>query len=163
EAAEYRPPPEEPDKEYPFWLTTGRVVYHWHTRTKTGRCLELQQAAPGPYAQISEPDARRLGVAEGDLVEVASRRGSVRAPARVGDYLGLLQGAHEQLEGACRAVADRYPEEPEARDGLAKLAQFSAEAVEALRPFVAAYGERRDDEPEDVREALLPAGRSGAY
>lgn len=40
-AADYQPPPEVPDKQYPLWLTTGRVVYHWHTRTKTGRSKEL--------------------------------------------------------------------------------------------------------------------------
>jgi anaerobic selenocysteine-containing dehydrogenase len=82
--AEYRPPAEEPDKQYPFWLTTGRVVYHWHTRTKTGRSTELRQAAPEPFAQLNERDARRLGVRQGDLVEIASRRGTVRVRAQVG-------------------------------------------------------------------------------
>jgi anaerobic selenocysteine-containing dehydrogenase len=84
-AAEYLPPPEAPDKEYPFWLTTGRVVYHWHTRTKTARSAELQTAAPKPFVQLNERDALRLGVRDGDLVEVVSRRGTVRAPAAVGE------------------------------------------------------------------------------
>lgn len=44
-AAEYVPPPEEPSDEYPMRLTTGRRVYHWHTRTKTGRVPQLQEAA----------------------------------------------------------------------------------------------------------------------
>src|SRR5437764_4578449 len=83
-AAEYQPPLEEPDKEYPFWLTTGRVVYHWHTRTKTARSRELQQAAPEPFVQLNERDAQRLGIREGNLVEVASRRGTVRAQAKIG-------------------------------------------------------------------------------
>ncbi len=83
-AAEYRPPLEEPDDDYPFWLTTGRVVYHFHTRTKTARSAELNQAAPDPYVQLNEHDAQQMGVADGDLVEVASRRGTARVPARVG-------------------------------------------------------------------------------
>ncbi len=88
-AADYAPPPEQPDETYPFWLTTGRVVYHWHTRTKTGRSRDLNEAAPEPFVQLSEEDAAALGVREGEMLEVASRRGSVRAKARVG---GIITG-----------------------------------------------------------------------
>jgi ferredoxin-nitrate reductase len=83
-AAHYSPPLEAPDEKYPFWLTTGRVVYHWHTRTKTARSKELEEAAPECFVQLNEDDAARLGIGEGELVEVASKRGSVRAPARIG-------------------------------------------------------------------------------
>jgi anaerobic selenocysteine-containing dehydrogenase len=86
-AAHYSAPMEEPDDSYPFWLTTGRVVYHWHTRTKTARSAKLDGAAPEPFVEISEEDAGRLGVAEGDMLEVSSRRGSVRAPARIAAIL----------------------------------------------------------------------------
>jgi anaerobic selenocysteine-containing dehydrogenase len=86
-AAEYKPPKEEPDSEYPLWLTTGRDVYHFHTRTKTGRSPELCAAAPGGYIQISAEDALAYGIAQGDMLEVESRRGMVRAPARIGDIL----------------------------------------------------------------------------
>jgi len=85
--AEYLPPFEEPDDDYPLWLTTGRAVYHFHTRTKTGRCPELQAAAPDVFVEIARKDAAALGVKTGDLLEVASRRGTVRAPARVADIL----------------------------------------------------------------------------
>lgn len=85
--ANYLPPPEEPDNEYPFWLTTGRLVYHFHTRTKTGHCKELQQAAPESFVEIAAEDAERLGIQEGDSVEVSSRRGTVHGPARIGDIL----------------------------------------------------------------------------
>jgi anaerobic selenocysteine-containing dehydrogenase len=84
-AADYTPPHEEPDGEYPLWLTTGRLVYHFHTRTKTGQSAALREAAPEPYVQISQHDAERLGITDGDVTEVTSRRGSVCAPARVGD------------------------------------------------------------------------------
>jgi anaerobic selenocysteine-containing dehydrogenase len=86
-AADYIPPKEEPDGDYPFWLTTGRVIYHFHTRTKTARSPELQGAAPEAYVQMSPEDAERLGIAEGDMVQVESRRGSAVAPARLGDIL----------------------------------------------------------------------------
>lgn len=86
-AAEYLPPPEAPDAEYPFWLTTGRLVYHFHTRTKTGRAPRLQAAAPDVFVQMSPVDAGRLGIREGDRLEIQSRRGRIIAPARIGDIL----------------------------------------------------------------------------
>jgi anaerobic selenocysteine-containing dehydrogenase len=81
--AEYLPPPEEPDKAYPFLLTTGRVTHHFHTRTKTGRSPALNAAAPSVFVEIAEADAKRLGIADGDRVEVRSRRGHAEAPARL--------------------------------------------------------------------------------
>jgi anaerobic selenocysteine-containing dehydrogenase len=84
-AVEYVPPTEEPDADYPFFLTTGRVVYHFHTRTKTGRSKALRDAAPDAFIQVSVGDARRLGIAEGEMLRVTSRRGVAEAPARIGD------------------------------------------------------------------------------
>jgi anaerobic selenocysteine-containing dehydrogenase len=86
-AADYHPPKEEPDEGYPLWLTTGRDVHHFHTRTKTGKSPELYAAAPDAYVQISPQDAERYGISQGDIVEVESRRGKVQAPARIGDIL----------------------------------------------------------------------------
>jgi anaerobic selenocysteine-containing dehydrogenase len=81
--AEYVPPPEEPDEEYPFLLTTGRVVYHFHTRTKTARAPALDRSAPNAFVEIADVDGARLGIGEGELVEVRSRRGKVVVPARL--------------------------------------------------------------------------------
>ncbi len=86
-AANYIAPLEEPDADYPFFLTTGRVVYQFHTRTKTGRCPDLQDAAPEVFVQLAAEDADRLGIKEGEQLEVASRRGTVRGPARIGAIL----------------------------------------------------------------------------
>jgi anaerobic selenocysteine-containing dehydrogenase len=83
-AADYLPPDEEPDEAYPLWYSTGRVVYQFHTRTKTGRAPALQQAAPDAFVQLSAEDAARYGIAEGDMVQVETRRGAIQAPARVG-------------------------------------------------------------------------------
>jgi anaerobic selenocysteine-containing dehydrogenase len=81
--ADYTPPPEQPDDEYPYLLTTGRTAYHWHTRTKTGRVRQLNEAAPDVWIELCRPDAERLGVGEGDLVRVESPRGELVAPARI--------------------------------------------------------------------------------
>jgi anaerobic selenocysteine-containing dehydrogenase len=86
-AADYVPPPEEPDDDYPFFLTTGRVVYHWHTRTKTGRVHRLNEAAPDVFVEISKADAREYGIEDGDVLEISTRRGKVEAPARLGNIL----------------------------------------------------------------------------
>lgn len=86
-AADYLRPHEEPDPEYPLWLTTGRVVYHFHTRTKTGRSPELNQAAPEAFVQMSDRDATQYGITEGDSIAVTSRRGKIIVPARIGDII----------------------------------------------------------------------------
>ena len=82
--AEYEPSPEVPGDEYPLLFTTGRTVYHFHTRTKTGRAPELNDAAPEPWIELNDADARALGVAEGERVRVESPRGAMEAPARIG-------------------------------------------------------------------------------
>jgi anaerobic selenocysteine-containing dehydrogenase len=86
---DYQPPHEMPDDEYPFMLTTGRLVYHFHTRTKTGRSKELDDAAPDAFVQMSEADASKNGFSEGDMVEVISRRGKTIQPVKIG---GILPG-----------------------------------------------------------------------
>ncbi|MFI7640750.1 molybdopterin oxidoreductase family protein [Nonomuraea sp. NPDC049400] len=82
-AAEYVPPHEQAGGEFPFWLTTGRTLYHFHTRTKTARAPQLQRAAPEPWVEMSPEDASRDGFAEGDLLEIATARGAVRARLRI--------------------------------------------------------------------------------
>ena len=86
-AADYQPPDEQPSDDHPMILNTGRTIWHFHTRTKTARAPELQAAAPGPWVELSAPDAARLGVEEGEEVEVETVRGTVTAPVRIGDAL----------------------------------------------------------------------------
>jgi ferredoxin-nitrate reductase len=88
-AAKFVPPHEEPSDDYPLLFTTGRTVYHWHTRTKTGRARQLDDAAPGMWVELSTADAERLEIAEGDWVRVESPRGQLRARARVS---GIREG-----------------------------------------------------------------------
>ncbi|AAS06651.1 hypothetical protein MAP_4101c [Mycobacterium avium subsp. paratuberculosis K-10] len=83
-AAQYLPPHERPGPDYPFALITGRTVYHFHTRTKTARAQQLQDAAPEVWVEVSERDARRLDIEAGDLVHVSTPRGRITCAARVG-------------------------------------------------------------------------------
>jgi anaerobic selenocysteine-containing dehydrogenase len=82
-AAHFRPPVEDPDEDHPYTLITGRTVYHFHTRTRTGRAPELQAAAPEVWVEMAASDADRHGWLEGDLLEVTTPRGAVRARLRV--------------------------------------------------------------------------------
>jgi ferredoxin-nitrate reductase len=74
---------EPPDETYPYVLTTGRLYGHWHTQTRTGRTEKIRQMYPEPFLEIHPHDADRLGVQADDWVEVRSRRGMARFPARV--------------------------------------------------------------------------------
>lgn len=81
--APYIGPHEPPDEEYPLRFTTGRSAYHFHTRTKTRRTPELENAAPSVWVELSGSDAAAMGLADGDVVAVTSRRGRLVAPLRV--------------------------------------------------------------------------------
>ncbi|MFF4019703.1 molybdopterin-dependent oxidoreductase [Streptomyces sp. NPDC001843] len=84
-ARPHLPPAEMPDDDYPFVLNTGRVQHQWHTLTKTAKVPKLNKLDPGPFVEVHPEDAAALGVAEGDSVEVASRRGRAVLPAVVTD------------------------------------------------------------------------------
>jgi formate dehydrogenase alpha subunit len=74
---EYGTESEEPDADYPFLLSTGRVLYHWHGGTLSRRS-KLDEVWPEATAELHPDDSARLGVKTGDWVEVASRRGAIR-------------------------------------------------------------------------------------
>jgi len=82
-AIEFIPPDELPDKEYPFLLSTGRVLYHYHTGTMTTRAQGPSERCPESLVEINPADAEKLGIADGQLVKVTSRRGNVEAKARI--------------------------------------------------------------------------------
>ena len=73
----YEAPPESPDAEYPLWLCTGRVIEHWHTGTMTRRVPQLRDAMPQAYVELHREDAAALGVANGELVRLETRRGAI--------------------------------------------------------------------------------------
>ncbi len=75
----YEPPAEAPDEEYPFWLSTGRVLEHWHSGSMTRRVPELHRAVPNALCYMHPEDAKELGLRRGSEVEIASRRGVIRS------------------------------------------------------------------------------------
>lgn len=79
----YVGPEEPPDKDYPFFLTTGRVIEQWHTGTMTMRVPEIARAQPNAFIEINPKDAQAYGIKNGDLVKLISRRGFNILPARV--------------------------------------------------------------------------------
>ena len=78
------PPAEPTDKEYNFILSTGRVYWHWHTRTMTNRTSTLERESPEPYVEMHQEDAQKLGIKNGQLVRVSSRRGSITLKTALG-------------------------------------------------------------------------------
>ena len=79
----YEPAAESPDREYPFWLNTGRVLEHWHTGSMTRRVPILHKAVPEAYVEINGDDAIALGITNGSKVKITSRRGSVVMDAMI--------------------------------------------------------------------------------
>ncbi len=80
---EYRRHAESPDAEYPFILTTGRILYQYHTRTMTGKTKGLNELAANCFIEISPEDADSLGITSDDSIEVSSRRGKIQVKAKV--------------------------------------------------------------------------------
>jgi formate dehydrogenase major subunit len=79
---EFAPAKELPDEEYPFVLNTGRLLEHWHTGTMTRRAAALDALQPEPFAEVHPDDLTRLGVADGGVMTVRSRRGAIQLPLR---------------------------------------------------------------------------------
>jgi anaerobic selenocysteine-containing dehydrogenase len=109
-ACEYVPPHEPADAEYPLKLNTGRTAFHFHTRTKTAKAPQLQAAAPEVWAELSQADARRLGLVEGDYVDVRAPRGSIRAQLRISGiregvvFVPFHYGWWDRADGMSRAA-----------------------------------------------------------
>ena len=118
-------PKENPDKEFNFILSTGRIYWHWHTRTLTGRTSTLEREAPVPYVEMHPEDAKRLGVKNGERVKVTSRRGHVELSAMVTDRVA---------EGSC-FIPFHYREAAanvltiNAVDPIAKIPEYKVCAV----------------------------------
>ena len=142
----HRDPRELPDDDFPFVLTTGRLYAHWHTLTRTAKVEKLVRREPGPFVEISPADAERLGVCEGELVKLASRRGEVRLPARLREgispgtvfvpfHWGDLFGEGNACNYLTTRAAGRVAKQPELK--------FCAVSVTKCAPDVTAASSRR--------------------
>jgi formate dehydrogenase alpha subunit len=128
-AVEYRPPAEEPDREYPLLLTTGRILYHYHTGTMTRRVQALHEMRPHGVVEINPEDAQAIGCADGELVEVSSRRGtvSVRCVATRRSRPGSVFMAFHFAEAAANLLTN------DALDPDAKIPEYKVCAVRIRR------------------------------
>ncbi|GAA0482275.1 molybdopterin oxidoreductase family protein [Streptomyces sp. NPDC046215] len=136
-AVSHRPAAEEPDAEYPLFLTTGRVVAQYQSGAQTRRVPELARAAPGPFVELHPRLAGRLGVVEGELLSVSSRRGRAVAPARVTDTIRpdtVFMPFH--WGGVGRANSLTNP----ALDPTSKMPEFKVCAVRVERAAAAPEG-----------------------
>jgi formate dehydrogenase (coenzyme F420) alpha subunit len=106
--ADYRPPAETPDADYPFVLTTGRTYFHWHTGTMTRRTHLLDREEHAPFVELHPEDAERLGVRDREALLVASRRGEIEVEARVTTMVvpGVLFIPFHFAEGAANALTN---------------------------------------------------------
>ena len=131
----YGEPPELPDTEYPFILSTGRTLFHWHTGTMSRRVRGLNEIYPEALAEIHPEDAARLGLKTGDMVEVSSRRGKVRAKAEITDKSppGVVFMTFHFREAAANILT------LDALDPIAKIPEFKVCAVKVKK-----VGENRE-------------------
>jgi formate dehydrogenase major subunit/formate dehydrogenase alpha subunit len=113
-------PSELPDEEFPVMMTTGRVIYHWHSGEQTRRVKELMEIYGEPLIEVSPVDAVHLGLnQEINQVKVTSRRGTITARAWVTDRVpeGLIYGTfhfpHANVNTLTKAALDPIAKIPE--------------------------------------------------
>jgi formate dehydrogenase major subunit len=131
-AAKLQPPDETPDHEYPFILTTGRMLEHWHTGAMTRRASVLDAIEPAPTAAVSRGTIAKLGIQPGDMVRVSTRRGTVELNSRQDDAIpdGVVFIPFAFFEAAANKLTNP------ALDPFGKIPEFKycAARVEALSP-----------------------------
>ncbi|MGC8705002.1 MAG: formate dehydrogenase subunit alpha [Athalassotoga sp.] len=124
-SVEYKEPPEIPDEEYPFYLSTGRILYQYHTGTMTRRVKEINDIRPKVEIEINPDDAKNLGIKNGEIIRVTSRRGSIEGPAKI----------TERSQKGLVFIPFHYAESPAnmltlaAIDPIAKIPTFKVSAV----------------------------------
>ena len=126
QAIDYVPPVELPDEEYPLVLTTGRILYQYHTRTMTDKTEGLTNIAPESFIEMNPDLARELMVEDGEMVRVSSRRGEILTKAKVTDTISnnVVFIPFHYAEGAANVLTNA-----EALDAKAKIPEFKVCAV----------------------------------
>ncbi|MDD1728083.1 MAG: formate dehydrogenase subunit alpha [Methanospirillum sp.] len=116
---------ERPDNDYPFLLTTGRCIWQWHTGTMTRRSASLEREEPTGWIEINPEDAKALGVNNGEMVKVISRRGEIKITARITDTIkkGVMFIPFHFIECAANMLTIN------ALDPIAKIPESKACAV----------------------------------
>jgi formate dehydrogenase alpha subunit len=124
-AIDYLPPAEMVDEKYPMYLTTGRVLYQYHTGTMTMKSEGLNELAPRSFVEISGEDARSYNISDGDVIRIASRRGEIEAEARISDkaIAGTVFIPFHYAQGAANILTNA------ALDPVAKIPEYKVCAV----------------------------------
>jgi len=124
-AIDFKPPAETVDKDYPMWLTTGRVFMHYHTGTMTRVSPTLHHELEEGFVEINPADARRMQIKDGERVQVSSRRGTIQIKAKVKDTInrGVVFIPFHFVESAANVLTNP------AFDPVAKIPEFKACAV----------------------------------
>lgn len=127
---EFKPSNELPDTSYPLVLTTGRVLYHYHTRTMTGKVDGLNNLSPESFIEINPKTAQDLGVADGSKVVVSSRRGEITTVAKFTKTIkeGVVFMPFHFSEGAANVLTNP------ALDPISKIPEYKVCAVK-IAPF----------------------------
>jgi predicted molibdopterin-dependent oxidoreductase YjgC len=125
-AVPFRNPAELPGPEFPFVLSTGRQLYQFHTGTMTRKSRAIHQVSPTGYVEVHAEDARRLGIADGQMVEVTTGRGKVATAARVTTNIekGWLFMPFHFQEGPANALTH------DALDPVAKIPEYKVCAAQ---------------------------------
>ncbi|WP_372515706.1 molybdopterin-dependent oxidoreductase [Streptantibioticus ferralitis] len=162
---------EMPDDDFPYVLNTGRLQHQWHTLTKTGKVAKLNKGNPGPFVELHPQDAGELGIAEGDSVEVASRRGRAVLPAVVTDrvrpgccfapfHWNDLFGEYLSVNAVTSDAVDPISFQPEFKVCAVSLTRVSAPAT---RPWAdVAQGGRGGHNPPAAPQAADEAPTAGS-
>ncbi len=153
-AVEQGPPAAElPSKRFPYTLITGRSLYHWHTGTITRRVPGLLELVPVVAVDMHPADADRLGVAEGDAVQLASRRGEIVAEVHVVDRMrrGELFVPFVQLEGMAANFLTNH-----VLDVASGIPEYKACAVRVEPPGTPSRAGRG---PRMLRKGRAPVGQ----
>jgi len=126
---EYRPPAEATDDAYPLLLSTGRILFHWHGGTLTRRSAGLDWLAPEAEVEIHPDDAAALGIEDAEMIEVRSRRGAVRARAKITtrSQQGIVFMTFHYAEAAANLLTI------DAVDPVAKIPEYKVAAVRLER------------------------------
>jgi predicted molibdopterin-dependent oxidoreductase YjgC len=124
-AVEYKPPAEVTDKNYPLILTTGRVLTQYHTRTMTGRSEGIDDVTPRKLVEVNPVDAEKYGVNDGEAIIVSTRRGKIKAKAKVTD--NIISGTIFIPFHYAQAAANRLTNP--ALDPIAKIPEFKVAAA----------------------------------
>ena len=129
---EHRELMDAPDAQYPFILTTGRILWHYHTRTMTKRVEGLEELAPEAYVELNPRDAQSLGVKEGERVRVSSRRGSITVRAKITERVpqGTVFIPFHFGEAAANVLTPAFPLDPWAKIPGLKACAVRIDSVE---------------------------------